>query len=185
MHGPQKSRLALAHKRKDVHALNQAIRSQLREGQPPDMEHLYHTETGPRAFATGDRLVFGKNDKDLGVKNGMLRTVTETSQGELKVTLDDDPKRDLRVNTEEYQHFDHGYAVTIHKSQGATVDQAYVLASRSMDLHLAYVAMTRHKSDLQLYLDQSDLPRWAQDRDHRARTQENHHHRTRAGPSLG
>ncbi|SCZ74284.1 UvrD-like helicase C-terminal domain-containing protein [Epibacterium ulvae] len=115
----------------------------------------------------------------------MLGTVTEVSQGELKVTLDDDPKRDLRINTQKYQHFDHGYAVTIHKSQGATVDKAYVLASRSMDHHLAYVAMTRHKSDLQLYLDQSDLPKWAQDRDHRQRTQEQYHHRPRAGPSMG
>ncbi|WP_081455395.1 hypothetical protein [Roseibium aggregatum] len=34
------------------------------------------------------------------------------------------------------------YATTIHKSQGATVDRAYVLASATMDRHLTYVAMT-------------------------------------------
>jgi hypothetical protein len=59
----------------------------------------------------------------------------------------DDGKR-LAVDTEQYGHFDHGYALTIHKSQGVTVDLAYVLAAQSMHAELAYVAMTRHKNSL-------------------------------------
>ncbi|MGO4200108.1 BID domain-containing protein, partial [Rhizobium sp. YAF28] len=37
------------------------------------------------------------------------------------------------------------------KSQGATVDQVKVLASLSLDRHLTYVAMTRHREDLAVY----------------------------------
>ena len=48
---------------------------------------------------------------------------------------------------------DHGFATTIHKSQGATVDKSFVLASRSMDRHLTYVAMTRHRLDTKIYLN--------------------------------
>ncbi|RUW96848.1 Dtr system oriT relaxase, partial [Mesorhizobium sp. M2A.F.Ca.ET.037.01.1.1] len=50
-----------------------------------------------------------------------------------------------------YRNLDHGYATTIHKAQGATVDRVKVLASLSLDRHLTYVAMTRHREDLTLY----------------------------------
>ncbi|MGO8041233.1 hypothetical protein, partial [Rhizobium leguminosarum] len=38
-----------------------------------------------------------------------------------------------------------------HKTQGATVDRSFVLASTTMDRHLTYVAMTRHREAVQLY----------------------------------
>lgn len=53
----------------------------------------------------------------------------------------------------DYQSIDHGYATTIHKNQGATVDRAFVLASGTMGGHLTYVAMTRHRDGAQLYVD--------------------------------
>ncbi|WP_407818324.1 ATP-binding domain-containing protein, partial [Staphylococcus aureus] len=50
-----------------------------------------------------------------------------------------------------YNNVDHGYATTVHKSQGATVDSVKVLASLSLYRHLTYVAMTRHREDLGVY----------------------------------
>ncbi|MGH1353577.1 MAG: AAA family ATPase [Thalassovita sp.] len=179
VNGDDTSRLAFAHKRKDVFALNQAIRTALREDDDaPALEQLYKTDTGPRAFAAGDRFVFGKNDKDLGVKNGMLGTVEQAAPDELCIRLDGDQPRKVRFNPLSYQSFDHSYAVTVHKSQGATVDHAYVLASRSMDQHLAYVAMTRHRDQLQVFVDRSDKPTWARSEPEHPR------HRTREGPGL-
>jgi hypothetical protein len=58
----------------------------------------------------------------------------------------------------DYAAVDHGYAVTIHKAQGATVDRAYVLASGTMmDRHLTYVAMTRHRDEAQLYASRDEF----------------------------
>ena len=173
------TRLAFAHRRKDVHALNQGIRKALR-GDETEQDILLSTATGKRAFAPGDRIAFGRNDKELGVKNGMLGTVEAASDGKMRVTLDGDTKRRVSFDPRSYQHFDHGYAVTIHKSQGATVDAAYVLASRSMDKHLAYVAMTRHRDKLQIYTAREDQPKWirALDRDRRDAP-------SRTGPSRG
>ncbi|MBZ5845368.1 Ti-type conjugative transfer relaxase TraA, partial [Rhizobium sp. VS19-DR104.1] len=54
---------------------------------------------------------------------------------------------------------DHGYATTIHKNQGATVDRAFVMASATMDRHLTYVAMTRHRDEVQLYGSQDEFNR--------------------------
>lgn len=178
--GGQHSRMAFAHRRKDVHALNQAIRSKLRDTDNPPEEFLFQTETGKRAFATGDRIVFGSNDKELGVKNGMLGTVAQARDGKIEVTLDGETPRTLSFDPQTYRSFDHGYAVTIHKSQGATVEQAYVLGSRTMDKHLAYVAMTRHRDAMTLYISAEDRPKWAQSpRLERSET------RNRGGPSMG
>lgn len=185
--GNDTTRLAFAHRRKDVHALNQAIRQALKQNDSDEtisLEVFLKTETGKRAFATGDRIVFSRNDKELGVKNGILGTVRKVSEDTMTVVLDGDTPRELTFNPNQYQAFDHGYAVTTHKSQGATVDQSYVLASRSMDRHLAYVAMTRHRDDMRLYINEKDKPNWAQ------REQDNNWElkrdsRDRIGPSMG
>ena len=57
----------------------------------------------------------------------------------------------VTVSTADYAAIDHGYATTIHKTQGATVDRSFVMASGTMDRHLTYVAMTRHRDGAQLY----------------------------------
>lgn len=151
------TRLAFAHRRRDVYAINQAIRASLRDEDAVD-DLLLETETGPRAFGVGDRIVFTRNNKELGVKNGMLGTVTQASASKLTVSIDGDDKRVVTFDPRRYRNFDHGYAVTIHKSQGATVDRAYVLASQSIDRHLAYVAMTRHRNTMQLFVRHHDRP---------------------------
>ena len=46
-----------------------------------------------------------------------------------------------------------GYAVTIHKAQGATVDRVYALADPMMNRNAAYVALTRHREGVHLYAD--------------------------------
>ena len=180
--GNDKSRLAFAHKRKDVHALNQAIRAALQSSEDARPETLFTTTTGKRAFAAEDRIVFTRNDKDIGVKNGMLGTVVAASDGEISVALDGDSDRRVRFDPRQFQNFDHGYAVTIHKSQGATVDQSYVLASRSMDRHLAYVAMTRHRDDMRLFINNKDLPNGAM---HQLQRNRPIQVRNRGGPSMG
>jgi hypothetical protein len=73
----------------------------------------------------------------------------------LTVRLDNGELREVRQDV--YQAIDHGYAVTVHKSQGVTVDRAFVLASQGMDKHLAYVALTRHREVATLYAGLDDF----------------------------
>jgi hypothetical protein len=47
---------------------------------------------------------------------------------------------------------DHGYAITGHKTQGLTGDDFGVRPSTRADAHWAYVAASRHRFDLRLYL---------------------------------
>jgi Ti-type conjugative transfer relaxase TraA len=156
------SRVVLAHRRADVRALNDSIRAALQKrgvlvqgGEAG--ERAFLTNDGERWFASGDRLVFLENDRALGVKNGMLGTVEAVAAGRIVVRLDGAEERRVEVATDAYQALDHGYATTIHKSQGATVDRAFVLASATMDRHLTYVAMTRHREAVRLYVDGSEF----------------------------
>ncbi|MDH2092191.1 Ti-type conjugative transfer relaxase TraA [Rhizobium pusense] len=162
---PDGTRVAMAHRRADVHAINDAIRTELQErgelAQGEDAGALtFQTNDGKREFAPGDRIVFLENNRDLGVKNGMLGTVEAVEPHAIRVRLDGkvaDEPRTVNVPMNDYQTVDHGYATTIHKNQGATVDRAYVLASGTMDRHLTYVAMTRHRDGVQLYAAQDEF----------------------------
>lgn len=149
------SSIILAHSNADVASLNATIRQARLDagelGQAMDVE----TARGGRQFGTGDRMVFLKNDAKLDVKNGSLGTVTAAEDGRLTVMLDNG--REVAFAAQDYQHVDHGYAVTVHKSQGVTVDRAYVLATPSMDRSLAYVAMTRHKENATMYAGKDDF----------------------------
>ncbi|MBM1556249.1 AAA family ATPase [Sulfitobacter mediterraneus] len=159
--GEVSSRLVLAHSRADVRALNERIRSVKKSAGELVGEITLNTEHGARAFAAGDRIQFTRNDAHLGVKNGTLGTVKVVDADKVEVLLDrvgNEIRRKLSINLGRYQAIDHGYAVTIHRSQGATVDNCFVLGSRSMDDHLKYVAMTRHKKQMQFYQYQSKRP---------------------------
>ncbi|TDY15790.1 plasmid mobilization system relaxase [Paraburkholderia sp. BL6665CI2N2] len=154
---PGLSQLLLTHTNDERCALNARVRELRRiAGELGDEQTVPIVGTGDRhiAIAAGERIMFLQNEYVMQVKNGTLATVERidaagdrTAAGAvLQVRLDDG--RQLAVNTAQYGHFDHGYALTIHKSQGVTVDRAYVLATKGMHAELAYVAMTRHKEKL-------------------------------------
>lgn len=158
---PQDTRVAMAHRRDDVRAINESIRQSLQEaGQlgagPWGGEHTFQTNDGSRKFAAGDRVLFLENNGGLKVKNGMLGTVTALDDGQMLVQVDG-RAAPVQVVMKDYKAIDHGYATTIHKNQGATVDRGFVLASRSMDRHLTYVAMSRHRESVQLYVGREDF----------------------------
>ena len=160
--GPQgETSLILAHTNRDVQDLNALVRAARQRAGELGGEAPFQTARGARHFAAGDRLVFLKNDRELGVKNGTLATVERAETGKLTVSLDGAGEgrapRSVTVEQGHYAHVDHGYAVTLHKAQGATVDRAFVLASGGMDRHLAYVGMTRHRETATLYVGRDDF----------------------------
>jgi hypothetical protein len=71
------------------------------------------------------------------------------------VRLDDG--RSVGFDVKDYAHIDHGYAATVHKSQGVTVDRAHVLASSHMDRHVAYVGLTRHRERVDLHWSEDQV----------------------------
>lgn len=163
------SQVILAHRRTETQALNRLARAKLRAegllGREVDVTVMVmeeeNGEVAPRAvtrsFATGDRMLFTRNDKALGVQNGSLGTITSlTRQGAFKVRLDDG--REVAFDAGRYSYLEQGYAMTVHKAQGATVDRAYVLAGEMFDAHMAYVALTRHRERVDVFYNRTDFP---------------------------
>lgn len=168
--GAEKASLILAHTRADVRELNQRAREILKErgelgaeitvGVERELAASDGTltiERGERRFAPGERMMFLKNDRDLGVKNGTLGEVLEISQEAMRVRLDGREGREVDFRFSDYAALDYGYAATVHKAQGATVERGFVLATPGMDRHLAYVGMTRHREGVELFAGRDDF----------------------------
>ncbi|WP_239804587.1 Ti-type conjugative transfer relaxase TraA [Croceicoccus hydrothermalis] len=149
------SRIILTHTNDEVRALNQMAREKMREAGQLGADAPIRAARGERQFATGDRIIFLRNERGLGVKNGTLGTVAKASTQSMAVRTDDG--REVAFDTKDYAHIDHGYAATIHKAQGMTVDRAHVLATPGLDSHSAYVAMSRHREGLALHYGRDDF----------------------------
>jgi Ti-type conjugative transfer relaxase TraA len=156
---PGKRRIILTHTNDEVRDLNLTARDRLRQAGALGEDVTVSTERGERQFAVGDRLMFLKNDRGLGgaggVKNGMLGEIEQVSPTRMTVRLD--AGRSVAFDLKDYAQVDHGYAATIHKSQGVTVDRTHVLATPGMDRHGAYVALSRHRDSVQLHYGRDEF----------------------------
>ncbi len=154
---PNESLLILAYTREEVRELNRQAREILKGEGRLGPGQTVETTRGLREFAAGDRIMFLRNEKSLGVKNGTLGTVERLGSGALQVRLDGQDQTRIAIETKDYQDLDYGYASTIHKSQGATVDRSYVLASKYFDRHTSYVALSRHREAATLFYAEDEF----------------------------
>ncbi len=152
---PEASRIILTHTNDEREQLNDAVRERLKASGALSDEVALKVERGERSFATGDRIMFLKNERDLGVKNGSLGAVQSANPTSMVVKLDDG--RRVAFDLKDYAHVDHGYAATIHKAQGMTVDRVQLLATPGMDRHGAYVAMSRHRDGVDVHYGKDDF----------------------------
>jgi len=138
-----------------VRVLNEAARGKMRDAGNLGDEVRVTVERGERHFAAGDRVMFLQNERGLGVKNGTLGTVEQVSAQSMTVRTDDG--RGVSFDLKDYNKIDHGYAATIHKAQGMTVDRTHVLATPGMDTHGSYVALSRHRDGTDLHYGRDDF----------------------------
>jgi len=110
-----------------------------------------------REFAIGDRLSFTAPSKELGVANRDLGTVQQIDQdGTLTVKMDNG--KSVSFDSNQMRHYDHGYAVTSHSSQGLTAERVMVNLDSHINPNLinqrfAYVAISRGSLDAHVYTD--------------------------------
>ena len=152
---PERSRIILTHTNDEVRALNEAARERMRAAGDLGDEVRLTVERGARQFAPGDRVMFLQNERGLCVKNGTHGTIEQVSPQAMSVRTDDG--RSVTFDFKDYNRIDHGYAATIHKAQGMTVDRIYVLATPGMDAHGSYVALSRHRDGVNLHYGRDDF----------------------------
>jgi len=110
-----------------------------------------------REFSVGDRIQFTAPHKSLGVANRDLAAIEAIhSDGRLSSRLNN--HRLIEFNAREHRHFDHGYAVTSHSSQGLTAERVLVHADTSvhpdlLNSRFAYVSISRASREATLFTD--------------------------------
>lgn len=168
---PLSSKTMIAGTRAEARELNAKARALLtaaghvRDGAGLDVEIIHRDETSEtKRFAPGDRIVFTKNDKEMGVANGAAGTIVGIERALftplLRVKLDDVNARgeEVAMVPPSFGRFDHAYCLTNHKSQGRTFDSAYVLVNPSMaDREWSYVAASRSRYSTTLYANRGAL----------------------------
>jgi Ti-type conjugative transfer relaxase TraA len=163
-HNPRQD-LILGATRADTRELNRLAREALREQGELQRERVIEAAQGPLVLAEGDRIVITRNAKVLGMMNGDLATVTVLTErrGEVEITAQLDEGRTRTWRVSDHPHVEHGYALTAHKAQGASVERAYVLAHESMSAReWSYVAGSRAREAVHLYAERhtaNDLER--------------------------
>jgi ATP-dependent exoDNAse (exonuclease V) alpha subunit len=142
----------IAYRRSDVAELNAVARTLLdREGRlGPERLKL---DSGLE-LALGERVLCTRNDRALGVCNGQRGTVVEVDSEQRAVVVELDDRGALRVPARylDAGHLRHAYALTGHKTQGLTVERAFVLAEGEGKLReWGYVALSRARCETRLY----------------------------------
>jgi ATP-dependent exoDNAse (exonuclease V) alpha subunit len=148
----------IAYRRADVAELNAVARTLLdREG------HLgrdrLRLATGTE-LAVGDRILCTRNDHRLQIANGSRGTITaaDSEQREIEVELDDHRRLTLPARYLDAGNVAHAYALTGHKTQGLTLERAFVLADDRRALReWGYVALSRAREQTRLYTTAKEL----------------------------
>jgi conjugative relaxase-like TrwC/TraI family protein len=148
----------IAYRRAEVAELNQVARSLL--DQQGKLGHRRLQIGDGLELAAGDRILCTRNDRGLGLANGSRGTVVdvEPARREVIVELDGGGRRALPRHYLDAGHVGHAYALTGHKVQGLTVEQAFVLADDRRALkEWGYVALSRAREHTRIYTVEHEL----------------------------
>ncbi|WP_145201528.1 Ti-type conjugative transfer relaxase TraA [Sphingobium sp. B2] len=152
---PDKTRMIFTHTNEEVRTLNDMARERLHLGKELGDDVRVRTANGDRDFASGDRVMFRRNERSMEVKNGTLGVIEKVSEQGMTVRTDDG--RSVSFDMKDYRDLDHGYAATIHKTQAVSVDRTHALATPGMDRHGTYVVLTRHREGVDLHYGKDDF----------------------------
>jgi AAA domain/Relaxase/Mobilisation nuclease domain len=161
---PRKTRFIFAYRNAEVDQINAVVREARNARFELGESSNFETKHGRAEFAPGDRIQFTGNDKQRGIYNGQAGTVKEIDGSRFIVELDGRKKATVAFDAGEFQDFRHGYAGTIYRGQGRTIDQTYLFHSEYWRNSSSYVALTRHSEKSELFVAReiaADLPELA------------------------
>jgi len=151
---PEATRFVFAYTNKDVDKLNAELRAVRREQGELGEDHRFITKHGEAAFAVGDRVQFSDTLRSAKIYNGNAGTITgiDADTGVIRATLDGSSAgREVVWSASEFAGFRHGYAGTIYKGQGKTLDHTYLLHTEHWRQASSYVALTRQRESARIF----------------------------------
>jgi hypothetical protein len=104
----------------------------------------------------GDRLVALAPNPTAGIVTSEQLTITAIDETHLAARTSLGRTVLITGDGLDTDHLDYGYALTVHRAQGATVDRAHVLAAGG-GRELAYVALSRARDHTRIYATADNL----------------------------
>ncbi|MEL4177741.1 AAA family ATPase [Roseateles sp. PN1] len=163
-----KDKIVIAAKNDDVDLLNHLIRRDLVAAGKVGNEAIpIEGKDGiKREYGLGDRIIITKNQKSDDLAESELNNSQTGEVAGFRKSFKGDKVSAIRIrmdngeeswmSTGKKQNINHAYSVTTHKAQGQTKRTAYWLpAANGNNLHQAYVACSRHKNDVFVYISKN------------------------------
>jgi len=153
---PDATRFVFAYTNKDVDRLNAELRAVRRDRGELREDHRFVTKHGAADFAVGDRVQFSDTLRGAKIYNGNAGIITgiDADTGVIRARLDGSSAaegREVAWSASEFDGFRHGYAGTIYKGQGKTLDHSYLLHTEHWRQASSYVALTRQRESVHIY----------------------------------
>jgi len=149
---PSKSRFVFAYTNQEVGEINHALRDVRKQRGELGEAVTFDTKHGRAEFAERDRIQFTGTDRGRAIYNGQAGTVERIKGSSVTVALDGSRRRTVEFDVREFRDFRHGYAGTIYRGQGRTIDQTYLFHSEYWRSSASYVALTRHREKAELFV---------------------------------
>ena len=143
------NKLIIAVKNKDVDSLNHGAREYLKANNILKGNEI---AIGGHHYMQGDRILIRQTNKDIGVTNGDIAIIMHVSKDQF--VIKDASGKEIEFNPKEYSGFRHGYATTVFKAQGASINDVFVLHDGFAGLRNSYVALSRNIKCLKLYINE-------------------------------
>ncbi len=153
---PDQSFFIIEHRNSYARALNELIREKRLEKQEISRK-AYKCDTflGESLISIGDRIQFRSSDKKLRITNGLSGTLVAAEEERFIVRSDEN--EEITFNPKVFDKYQLGYAGTYHRSQGKTVDRAYVMHSPWINKNFFYVGMTRHRKNCFYFVSKDEV----------------------------
>jgi len=152
---PQATRFVFAYTNQEADALNAGLREVLRGRGALGPDVRLDTRHGPASFAVGDRVQFTATAKRLGLFNGNAGVITGLDAATGVVAARLDGGRQVSWQASVFDGVRHGYAGTIYKGQGRTLDHTYLLHGRHWRAASSYVALTRQRHGARVFVSRA------------------------------
>lgn len=145
--------LILTRTRAQADRLNHVVRSHLlADGRLSSISLRAQTERGAIDFRIGDEVIVTRNLHREGVFNGTRASVSGVTRDAVTITTGEGRPVELHRSLLAHDVLDHGYALTIHKAQGLTVDRALLWADPGLYREAGYVGLSRAREATHVYV---------------------------------
>ena len=155
---PAATRFVFAYTNKEVDALNADLRAVRKDRGELGEDVRFETKHGPADFAVGDRVQVTETLREARLWNGNAGIITgiDARTGRITARLDGPGAaagtgREVSWSAATFTGFRHGYAGTIYKGQGKTIDHTYLLHSAHWRQAASYVALTRQRESAAVF----------------------------------